>query len=111
MRVPNSHRHARRIAIAESAFMALFIFNISLFAQLHRASLRPVCGGPVVHNTTQLAQHNGNKTQHNGISTTQWKQAATQQNEHNTIKLVLCVVLCCGDLVVLCTTGTPYLFR
>ncbi len=30
--------------------------------------------------TTKLAQHNGNKPQHNKISTTQWKQASTQQN-------------------------------
>ncbi len=39
------------------------------------------------HNTTEtsrnemkLAQHRGNKTQHNEISTTQWKLVATQQN-------------------------------
>ncbi len=29
---------------------------------------------------TKLAQHNGNKPQHNKISTTQWKQATKQQN-------------------------------
>ncbi len=31
------------------------------------------------HNGNNL-QHNGNKSQHNKISTTQWKQVATQQN-------------------------------
>jgi len=38
------------------------------------------------HDTTKLAQHNGNKAQHNKISTTQWKQVATQQNYHNTME-------------------------
>ncbi len=46
-------------------------------------------------NTMKLAQHNGNKPQHNEISKTQRKQVATQRNyqnttetSHNTIKLV-----------------------
>ncbi len=33
-----------------------------------------------------IAQHNGNKPQHNEISTTQQKQATTQQNYHNTME-------------------------
>jgi len=36
------------------------------------------------HNTTQRighkSKHNGNKLQHNEISTTEWKQATTQRN-------------------------------
>ncbi len=38
----------------------------------------------------KLAQHNGNKLQHNEISTTQQKQAATQQN--------VSYALCCGEV-------------
>ncbi len=35
-------------------------------------------------NTTKLAQHDGNKPQHNYISATQWKQAATTKlAQHN----------------------------
>ncbi len=36
------------------------------------------------HNITKIAQYNGNKSQHNEISTTQQKQATIQWNYHNT---------------------------
>ncbi len=40
------------------------------------------------HNTMKLAQHNGNKPQHNEISTTQQKQAHnTTETGRNTLEL------------------------
>ncbi len=42
---------------------------------------------PVMHSTIKYPQHNGNKQQQNEISTTQWKQAATQRKQDITTKL------------------------
>ncbi len=43
--------------------------------------------GPVMHNTINYPQHNRNKPQHNEISTTKWKQAATQRKQDTTTKI------------------------
>ncbi len=51
------------------------------------------------HNTIKLSQTNGNKPQHNGISTTQQKQVATQQNSHKSMetnsKIIKKTILVC----------------
>ncbi len=46
-----------------------FYCNASTKVELKSHFPSLIYGGPVAHNTTKLAQHNGNKPQHNKIST------------------------------------------
>ncbi len=74
-----------------------------LKAQSEKLALKR-CGRTLLHMHLYQFLQWPSSVQHNETSTAQWKQriqATTQRNEHNTTKLVLCVVtisLCCALL-------------